>query len=91
MDDFSVLLGKLGLYFITVVLGLLVHGSLVLPGLYFLCVRKNPYSFIYGLSQALATAFGTSSRYVIPEAKVVISRGFPLIKRKYVFCIVYYT
>lgn len=62
MEDFSVLLGQVGFYFITVLVGLFIHGSLVLPGIYFLAVRKNPYKFIAGISQALATAFGTSSR-----------------------------
>ncbi|XP_025095708.1 excitatory amino acid transporter 1-like [Pomacea canaliculata] len=61
MEDFSVLLGQVGFYFITVLVGLFIHGSLVLPGIYFLAVRKNPYKFIAGISQALATAFGTSS------------------------------
>lgn len=62
MEDFSVLLGKVGLYFITVLIGLAIHGAIVLPFIYFILVRKNPYTFIYGISQALATAFGTSSR-----------------------------
>uniref|UniRef100_A0A2C9JXI1 Amino acid transporter n=1 Tax=Biomphalaria glabrata TaxID=6526 RepID=A0A2C9JXI1_BIOGL len=61
MEDFSVLLGKVGMYFITVLIGLFIHGSIVLPLIYFVLVRKNPYTFIYGISQALATAFGTSS------------------------------
>ncbi|XP_060086047.1 excitatory amino acid transporter 1-like [Ylistrum balloti] len=61
MEDFSVLLTQVGLYFLTVLCGLLVHGALVLPGLYFLCTRKNPYKFMCGIFQAMATAFGTSS------------------------------
>ncbi|GAB1603442.1 excitatory amino acid transporter 1-like [Argonauta hians] len=61
MKDFGVLLGKVGLYFITVLCGLGVHGACILPALYFFCVRKNPYKFIAGIFQAMATAFGTSS------------------------------
>ncbi|XP_033761582.1 excitatory amino acid transporter 1-like [Pecten maximus] len=61
MEDFSVLLTQVGLYFLTVLCGLFVHGALVLPGLYFLCTRKNPYKFMCGIFQAMATAFGTSS------------------------------
>nr|KAG5701629.1 hypothetical protein BaRGS_019318 [Batillaria attramentaria] len=61
MEDFSVLLGQVGFYFITVIIGLFIHGSIVLPALYFLAVRRNPYKFIAGISQAMATAFGTSS------------------------------
>jgi Na+/H+-dicarboxylate symporter len=62
MDDFNVLLGQVGLYFITVIIGLFIHGSMVLPAIYFATTRKNPYVFIAGISQAMATAFGTSSR-----------------------------
>ncbi|OWF39054.1 excitatory amino acid transporter 1-like [Mizuhopecten yessoensis] len=61
MEDFSVLLTQVGLYFLTVLCGLFLHGALVLPGLYFLCTRKNPYKFMCGIFQAMATAFGTSS------------------------------
>lgn len=62
MEDFGVLLTQVGLYFLTVLVGLFIHGTLVLPGIFFLCTRRNPYKFIYGILQAMATAFGTSSR-----------------------------
>ena len=62
MDDLSLLLGKLGVYTATVFFGLVFHGLVVLPFIYFCLTRKNPYVFISGISQALATAFGTASR-----------------------------
>lgn len=62
MEDFGVMIGQVGVYFLTVLLGLLIHGSCVLPLIFFALTRQNPYKFIYGISQALATAFGTSSR-----------------------------
>lgn len=63
MDDLADIAGKLGLYFITVTTGLFIQGLIVLPIIFFVFTRTNPFKFIGGLSQALMTAFGTSSRY----------------------------
>lgn len=62
MDDLNVVAGKLGLYLLTVSGGILFHGFVVLPIIYFLFTRKNPYVFLAGMSQAIVTAFGTGSR-----------------------------
>ncbi|XP_030048011.1 excitatory amino acid transporter 1 isoform X3 [Microcaecilia unicolor] len=61
MEDMGVVGGQLGMYTITVIIGLLIHAVFVLPLLYFLVTRKNPWTFIGGLLQALITALGTSS------------------------------
>ncbi|TTM35978.1 Excitatory amino acid transporter 1 [Bagarius yarrelli] len=63
MEDLSAMGGALGLYTITVIVGLLIHAILVLPTIYFLVTRKNPFVFIGGLLQALITALGTSSSH----------------------------
>ena len=63
MEDPVAELEALGLYMVTVLTGLAIHGFIILPLLYFAVVRKNPYKYIYGLLQAMATALGTASRY----------------------------
>ena len=55
-------LKALGLYIATVMTGLVIHGFIILPLLYFVFVRKNPVRYIYGILQAMATALGTASR-----------------------------
>lgn len=66
MEDMGVIGGQLAMYTMTVIIGLLIHAVIVLPLLYFLVTRKNPWVFIGGLLQALITALGTSSRCVRP-------------------------
>ncbi|OXU18613.1 hypothetical protein TSAR_005532 [Trichomalopsis sarcophagae] len=54
----------LGLYMLTVVLGLLVHGVVTLPLIYWLITRRNPAVFFRGIMQAWITAAGTASSAV---------------------------
>ncbi|XP_074056186.1 excitatory amino acid transporter 4 isoform X5 [Macrotis lagotis] len=61
MEDTAVVGGQLGMYTLTVIVGLLIHAGGVLPLLYFLITHKNPFPFIAGMLQALITAMGTSS------------------------------
>lgn len=57
----AVIVDLLGMYFITVMLGLLVHGFGTIAIIFFLVVKKLPYGYIAKMSQVLATAFGTGS------------------------------
>ncbi|XP_017878656.1 excitatory amino acid transporter 1-like [Ceratina calcarata] len=61
MQSLDQVVAQLGMYFLTVLIGLFIHGFIVLPLLYFVITRKNPYVYISNLAQALVTAFGTSS------------------------------
>ncbi|KAG5286650.1 hypothetical protein AALO_G00017280 [Alosa alosa] len=61
MHDPVHLAEKLGMYFITVLLGLFVHGVILLPLFFFIITKKNPFSYIRGLLQALVIALATSS------------------------------
>lgn len=65
MENMGSVLGSLGFYFATVCFGLAIQGFVVLPLLYFLLVRKNPFTFIRNISSAVITGFGTASRFVI--------------------------
>ncbi|XP_036442309.1 excitatory amino acid transporter 5 [Colossoma macropomum] len=61
MDDPSTLGRKLGWYTVTVLGGLFIHGLILLPFFYFLLTRKNPFTYIRGLLQAMVIALATSS------------------------------
>ena len=61
MADFSVVAGQLGFYFGTVLIGLGLHGFVVLPIIYTVCTRQLPFRFIANMTNAFTTAFGTAS------------------------------
>nr|XP_046170281.1 neutral amino acid transporter B(0)-like [Oncorhynchus gorbuscha] len=61
MEDVGTLFASLGKYIACCIIGHAIHGLLVLPGIYFIITRKNPYTFLWGIFTALATGFGTSS------------------------------
>nr|XP_055040740.1 excitatory amino acid transporter 5 [Misgurnus anguillicaudatus] len=61
MSDPFTLGKKLGWYGVTVLAGLFVHGLILLPFFYFILTRKNPFTYIRGLLQAMVIALATSS------------------------------
>lgn len=66
IDDPGVMMQRLGMYMLTVILGLFIHAFLTLSLVYFAATRKNPFIILRGVLQALVTAFGTGSRYRPP-------------------------
>ncbi|XP_016114294.1 excitatory amino acid transporter 2-like isoform X1 [Sinocyclocheilus grahami] len=61
IKDLEVVARQLGMYMVTVIIGLIIHGAIFLPCIYFAIVRKNPFSFFMGIFQAWITALGTAS------------------------------
>jgi Na+/H+-dicarboxylate symporter len=61
LSEFSSVLSGLGKYALVVILGLLLHGVLVLPSILKFMGGKNPIEYLIGMSQALMTALATAS------------------------------
>lgn len=61
IEDLATTGRQLGMYMLTVIVGLAIHALLVLPGIYFAITRKNPLTFFKGMLQAWITAIGTAS------------------------------
>jgi Na+/H+-dicarboxylate symporter len=61
MEDFGVVAGQLGMYFLTVLVGLFIHGFIVLPIIYTVFTRQLPFRFIANMTNAYTTAWGTAS------------------------------
>ena len=61
MDDVTAIFGQVGMYVLTVLVGIFIHGLVVLPSIYTLMVRKLPFRFLGNMGQALITAFATAT------------------------------
>uniref|UniRef100_A0A8D0GEW5 Amino acid transporter n=1 Tax=Sphenodon punctatus TaxID=8508 RepID=A0A8D0GEW5_SPHPU len=61
IKDLETVARQLGLYMVTVIVGLVIHGALILPLIFFLITRQNPFLFYAGIFQAWITALGTAS------------------------------
>ncbi len=60
-NEISEVISRLGLYFITVMLGLLIHGLVTLPLAVKLLGKANPVKHLKNMVTPLLTAFSTSS------------------------------
>lgn len=61
MEDPLVLFERIGFYMLTVLVGLIIHGFLVLPLIYLLVTRKNIFVYAKNMMEAFAVAIATSS------------------------------
>ncbi|XP_078412631.1 neutral amino acid transporter A isoform X1 [Cetorhinus maximus] len=61
MDDVVSLVTGLGKYVLASILGHFIHGGIILPLIYLVFTRRNPYKFLLGIITPLTTAFGTCS------------------------------
>lgn len=62
IGDLEAVAQQLGMYMVTVIVGLIIHGGIILPFIFFSVTRKNPFTFYSGIFQAWITALGTASR-----------------------------
>ena len=63
MKDPATSFTQLAYYMATVIVGLATHFFIILPLLYFIFTRKNPFKFMAQMSPALFLAVSTASRY----------------------------
>ena len=62
MRDIGGTVENLGLFIAALIIGSIVYAFIILPAIYALLLRKNPFSLMSCVSKALMTAIGTSSR-----------------------------
>ncbi|XP_008978854.1 neutral amino acid transporter A isoform X1 [Callithrix jacchus] len=82
MKDIIVLVTSLGKYIFASILGHVIHGGIVLPLVYFVFTRRNPFRFLLGLLAPFATAFATcSSSATLPSMMKCIEENNGVDKR----------
>lgn len=50
IGDVAETAAQLGLYMVTVILGLMIHACVTLPLIFYGCTRQNPWKFFQGMS-----------------------------------------
>jgi Na+/H+-dicarboxylate symporter len=60
-ESLGQLTSGLGLYTLTVVLGLIIHGAIILPIILKIFGKQEPFKYLLNMGQAFATAFTTAS------------------------------
>ncbi|MBW1766226.1 MAG: dicarboxylate/amino acid:cation symporter [Deltaproteobacteria bacterium] len=60
-DSIGELMAALGMYALTVMIGLLIHAGITLPTILRFFGNKNPLTYFFNMGQSLTTAFTTAS------------------------------
>ncbi|KAJ8365895.1 hypothetical protein SKAU_G00147260 [Synaphobranchus kaupii] len=82
MEDVVLLVTSLGKYIMASILGHIIHGGVVLPLIYYGFTRKNPFSFLSGLTTAFITAIATcSSSATLPSLMKCVEENNGVDKR----------
>jgi len=55
------LISEISKYFFTVLVGLFIHGFIILPAILYFFTKRNPLIYLKHMSEALVTAFSTAS------------------------------
>ncbi|XP_041347973.1 excitatory amino acid transporter 1-like [Gigantopelta aegis] len=61
ITDITEAFSRLGLFVLTILVGLLIYSLIVLPLILFVLTRRNPFAFIVSIVRACLMAFATSS------------------------------
>ncbi|XP_064606951.1 excitatory amino acid transporter 1-like [Liolophura sinensis] len=61
MEDAERVLTQLAMFAVTVLVGFILHGFVIVPIIYLLFVKKNPLRFIYGMVEAFVTMLAVAS------------------------------
>lgn len=61
IDDLQEIMTQLAYYMLTVLVGVFIHQTVVMPMIYFAFVRRNPYTFLFSLGEPWITAFAIAS------------------------------
>lgn len=60
---------KLGMYFMTVIVGLVIWGFIIVPLIFFIARRSNPFRFIASIMPSIMIVFATGSTVIaLPES-----------------------
>ncbi|XP_028403905.1 excitatory amino acid transporter 3-like [Dendronephthya gigantea] len=65
MDDIMGTMKNIGLYVITVLVASILFGLFVIPGIYVILLRRNPFRLLRFIAEPLVIVLGIASRWVI--------------------------